>query len=1066
MRLKAIILLVLYLIVSTLPARTASGTSSNIENDTVVRTITSVDDEPEYDSEVRVHKAGLLWLTISNRGICAAKNMLNLKDPCTGTTAINSELPGGSGIEYLFSNALWVGGYKDSVQVEGAIRFQGPLVSTGTEGWTAVDGNTQFEMWPSHYDESAPYYSSDQHKITETSIVEGRINCLFEDVYDVRATAEEQFNTVFTDKLANPGKTGRDDISKRNHIPLGIEVRQRSYAWSYDYAKKFVVFDYTFYNRNDSSAVSGGSIWNMFVGLFSDYDVGSTGGNVTEFSGDDIAGFVHAANIFNPETGQFESRRLSMMWVADNDGRNYTGSGGNGGVATPINEPGAGEPLDGATGVASVRVLRNPNKNLRYSYNSYIANTDDETLDWGPRWETGLHSAGSVNGVEGKPWQYDLTYTQKGYDDVDYNSLGYLGGMTEGRPLTDVGRYMVMSNEEFDYASYQLANVNAEVLELNGNTNFDPYVDPEYIEDEYKQAEKWKKWNVVEDGSIDKLLNLNNGGDVKNVLSFGPLGDETEKTVLTKNGPVSKTVWEFKSGDSIKLTLAYIVNEDFYTNLDYDPVHNEEQLNEVGLSTDNQYINWDDAFTNVVWAERVYDIPMHDTRVIAEGSLDTTKFGDGWYGEDVGKDLIFGKNNGDECFWMSANYVEPDEGERNNELDDVPEQFVEGELVTSEDNLLKFGNTQERTITLAGGDEVIIKPSTTHGYMVKDPEGGPDVRYGYNDGRLNVGDGVPDFTGPPPPPSPKIQVKYENKDIIIEWKSKEITVNDDGSTSIGGPEIVKDSFTGVNDFEGYQVWVSPIEEESGFVEIFGVDKDNYIYENIYLPGSYLDIPFTDHPDSTEFKIVNNKRYQKVPFGSNNSIYESHSEGDLFTYSATKDFYTNNQGEQDSLWVYRFVFKNQLYADKKYIAVTASDHGEPKSGTPPLKSSPTQNRELVILSKVTGTDDVYVVPNPYRVDANYEEMGWEDSKDWDEHDRRLTFFNIPQKAVIRIYTLSGDLVKTITHNASSRSAEAVNAVDWNLINDNAQTVTSGVYLFSVKDAEDDGFDYVGKFVIIK
>jgi len=158
-------------------------------------------------------------------------------------------MPGGSGIDYLWVAALWFGGYLDSASVTvhdaPATIFQGPLVSTAMDGaW--LDSN-----------EIMPYYFEDDPsgvtlgRITETSMIEGRINCLFQDVYDPKSTAYEQFTNMYTDKYSDRTYTGFDyAIDNRMHIPLGLEIKQTSYAWPYDYAKKFIIFDFTIYNRN------------------------------------------------------------------------------------------------------------------------------------------------------------------------------------------------------------------------------------------------------------------------------------------------------------------------------------------------------------------------------------------------------------------------------------------------------------------------------------------------------------------------------------------------------------------------------------------------------------------------------------------------------------------------------------------------------------------------------------------------------------------------------------------------------------------------------------------------
>ncbi len=177
---------------------------------------------------------------------------------------------------------------------------------------------------------------------------------------------------------------------------------------------------------------------------------------------------------------------------------------------------------------------------------------------------------------------------------------------------------------------------------------------------------------------------------------------------------------------------------------------------------------------------------------------------------------------------------------------------------------------------------------------------------------------------------------------------------------------------------------------------------------------------------------------------------------------------NEFNEIETLWRYRFTLFNRLYARVSYLAVTASDFGDPETGTQPLKSSPVINSTSITPTKIKNSGKVIVVPNPYRTDIDYSETWEQTSGTWYEDNRKIVFLNIPKKSVIKIYTLAGDLIKTLGHNNEARTSEkyAENGESWNLINDNEQTITSGIYLFSVVDLEDSSYNFVGKFVVIK
>ncbi len=110
--------------------------------------------------------------------------------------------------------------------------------------------------------------------------------------------------------------------------------------------------------------------------------------------------------------------------------------------------------------------------------------------------------------------------------------------------------------------------------------------------------------------------------------------------------------------------------------------------------------------------------------------------------------------------------------------------------------------------------------------------------------------------------------------------------------------------------------------------------------------------------------------------------------------------------------------------------------------------------------VINLDDVKVtvVPNPYLGSAVWE-VQYED---------RIKFANLPPVAKILIFSLSGDLVKTINHN------DGTDAEFWNLVTRNNQSVVSGVYIFVVEAPEmvmvggDPGKmkKQIGKFTILR
>jgi len=105
--------------------------------------------------------------------------------------------------------------------------------------------------------------------------------------------------------------------------------------------------------------------------------------------------------------------------------------------------------------------------------------------------------------------------------------------------------------------------------------------------------------------------------------------------------------------------------------------------------------------------------------------------------------------------------------------------------------------------------------------------------------------------------------------------------------------------------------------------------------------------------------------------------------------------------------------------------------------------------------------VRVVPNPWCASRDSQHFAGETrdtnidvAKGWS----RVVFANLPSKATIRIYTVDGDLIRTIPHPMKEGGATR-----WDLITDTDQYAVSGIYIFVVES--DVGTD-VGKIIIIR
>lgn len=100
-------------------------------------------------------------------------------------------------------------------------------------------------------------------------------------------------------------------------------------------------------------------------------------------------------------------------------------------------------------------------------------------------------------------------------------------------------------------------------------------------------------------------------------------------------------------------------------------------------------------------------------------------------------------------------------------------------------------------------------------------------------------------------------------------------------------------------------------------------------------------------------------------------------------------------------------------------------------------------------------NIKVVPNPYIVSSSTEL--YTGNTQWDQRDVR--FSHLPPVCTIRVYTLVGDLIKTIEHN-NPTYGEA----HWDLLTDENLEVSYGIYIYVVKTPT--GETKVGKMAVIK
>jgi len=144
----------------------------------------------------------------------------------------------------------------------------------------------------------------------------------------------------------------------------------------------------------------------------------------------------------------------------------------------------------------------------------------------------------------------------------------------------------------------------------------------------------------------------------------------------------------------------------------------------------------------------------------------------------------------------------------------------------------------------------------------------------------------------------------------------------------------------------------------------------------------------------------------------------------------------------------------------YYALTAFDNGRASwtgvqtvTNVPPMETSIFANRKqkpfIATIAPKENLDEILVVPNPFIIGEGQSQPGADD---------QIQFVNLPNPCKIKIFTVRGDLVKTIDVSAGTGAI-----VSWDQVTDYGQFVESGVYIFHV---EYNGGSKLGKFAIVR
>lgn len=300
-----------------------------------------------------------------------------------------------------------------------------------------------------------------------------------------------------------------------------------------------------------------------------------------------------------------------------------------------------------------------------------------------------------------------------------------------------------------------------------------------------------------------------------------------------------------------------------------------------------------------------------------------------------------------------------------------------------------------------------------------------------NNGRLDAGedsdlDGALDrYLLPSPPIPPAVRVVAGDRSVQIYWDRR--------------AEASIDPISSASDFEGYKIYRT----NAGSDLVIGGD----------LLGELSLI--------AEFDSAGNSVGTNSGFSSRGSF---------------EALPTPVRFPGDSIaYAYRYTVDGLLNGWQYVFAVTAYDEGDPTQNLLPLESSARQTNVRVFPGSEPNDGfergAVGVYPNPYYVRA-----AWDGTA---ERDKKLYFTNLPAKCDIHIYTLAGETVDVLHHDASTQAADirwfttyggepmafSGGEEAWDLISQADQRLATGLYLFAVKDLNT-GEVQQGKFVLIR
>jgi len=236
----------------------------------------------------------------------------------------------------------------------------------------------------------------------------------------------------------------------------------------------------------------------------------------------------------------------------------------------------------------------------------------------------------------------------------------------------------------------------------------------------------------------------------------------------------------------------------------------------------------------------------------------------------------------------------------------------------------------------------------------------------------------------------------------------------------------------------------------------------------------FEIEFADHfigsdylGDSTNLKITNTN--ENIPMAFKFKDYDDDGYPDIGDYiriylykSGSNYFYGDSLGGSKKS-VYKFTFIEPI--DSTQIDTVFNDGSKLVFTT----EQPFDSHDIFRINAIeahiensllkASMEKIAVVPNPYVMTSSYE-VPPPDVFSTGRGERVVHFINLPRECTIKIFTLSGEHVKTIHHSSTLLDGTEL----WDLLSRDGLDVASGIYIYHVKTPE--SYEKIGRIALIK